>query len=206
MVIQTKPVQLPACQARRPLHADARSDEGPPFEVLSSLPLLGIASILSSAEGSAEGGDAAPGAAEAGSQQRHASDTLDSAIPEVSLLRLTVCAAPAELWRSAHTRVECDAAVSVILIDSRMTVVSGNPRCQSDLEQVIEVHPLAVRDVSVQCALEDSCLVFFDDTSMSDALAAFDDTGKTVGMVQVGPACRTCSTCARSACEPLRRS
>jgi hypothetical protein len=53
----------------------------------------------------------------------------------------------------------------------------------------MEVHSLAVRDVSVQCALEDSCLVFFNDTSMRDALAAFDDTGKTVGMVQVGHAC-----------------
>lgn len=38
--------------------------------------------------------------------------------------------------------------------------------------------------MSVQCALEDSCLVFFDDTTMTEALAAFDDTGKTVGMVQ----------------------
>ena len=55
--------------------------------MLSSLPLLGIASILSSVEGSAEGSDAAPAAAEAGSEQRHASATLDSAIPEVSLLR-----------------------------------------------------------------------------------------------------------------------
>ena len=61
------------------------------------------------------------------------------------------------------------------------------------LAQVMEVHPLAVRDVSVQCALEDSCLVFFDDTSMLDALAAFDDTGKTVGMVQVGHVC--CNGC-----------
>ena len=64
------------------------------------------------------------------------------------------------------------------------------------LEQVMEVHPLAVRDVSVQCAMEDSCLVFFDDTSMADALAAFDDTGKTVGMVQVRLQIASCSTCA----------
>ena len=61
--------------------------------------------------------------------------------------------------------------------------------------QVMEVQPQAVLDVSVQCALEDSCLVFFDDTSMVDALAAFDDTGKTVGMVQVGSACCICCTC-----------
>ena len=61
----------------------------------------------------------------------------------------------------------------------------------------MEAHPLAVRDVSVQCALEDSCLVFFNDTSMSDALAAFDDTGKTVGMVQVGHACHNCCMCGR---------
>ena len=54
--------------------------------MLSSLPLLGIASILSSVEGSAEGSDAAPKAAEPDSQQHHTLATLDSAIPEVSLL------------------------------------------------------------------------------------------------------------------------
>jgi hypothetical protein len=53
-------------------------------------------------------------------------------------------------------------------------------------KQVMEVQPQTVLDASVQCALEDSCLLFFDDTSMVDALSAFDDTGKTVGMVQVG--------------------
>ncbi len=50
--------------------------------------------------------------------------------------------------------------------------------------QVMDAGDQAVRSMSVQCALEDSCLVFFDDTTMAEALAAFDDTGKTVGMVQ----------------------
>ena len=54
--------------------------------MLSRLPLLGIASILSSVEGAAEGGDTTPTAAEPDSQQRHISATLDSPIPEVGLL------------------------------------------------------------------------------------------------------------------------
>jgi hypothetical protein len=53
--------------------------------VLSRLPLLGIASILSSVEGAAEGGDTTPMAAEPDSQQRHISATLNSPIPEVGL-------------------------------------------------------------------------------------------------------------------------
>lgn len=53
--------------------------------------------------------------------------------------------------------------------------------------QAMDTGQQAVRDMSVQCALEDSCLVFFDDTSMTEALDAFDSTGKTVGMVQVRP-------------------
>jgi hypothetical protein len=85
--------------------------------------------------------------------------------------------------------------------NSRMNVVTVIPAPHLIPKQVMEVHPMAVRDVSVQCALEDSCLVFFDDTSMLDALAAFDDTGKTVGMVQVGNACRDCCTCGRQLVE-----
>lgn len=49
----------------------------------------------------------------------------------------------------------------------------------------MEVQQQTVRDTSVQCAMEDSCLVFCDDTTMTEALAAFDETNKTVGMVQV---------------------
>ena len=51
----------------------------------NALPLLGIASILSSVEGETEDSDASATAAEPGAQQRHALATLDTAIPEVSL-------------------------------------------------------------------------------------------------------------------------
>jgi hypothetical protein len=74
------PLQLlhPAVAPR----ADARSDEGPPFEVRSSLPLLGIASILSSADSSAKGKDGDQAGANPGPQQHHGSVNLDSAIPQ----------------------------------------------------------------------------------------------------------------------------
>lgn len=38
--------------------------------------------------------------------------------------------------------------------------------------------------VSAQCALEDSCLVFWDTTTAQEALEAFESTGRTVGILQ----------------------
>ena len=83
LAIEPECVLFPIYDAYCPLHADARSDEGPPFEVLNNLPLPGIARLLAAAEGPADDSTAAPTAAEPRTQQRRASAILDSAIPEV---------------------------------------------------------------------------------------------------------------------------
>ena len=39
--------------------------------------------------------------------------------------------------------------------------------------------------MSAQCALENSCLVFWETTTAQEALEAFESTGRTVGVLQV---------------------
>lgn len=65
------------------MRTDARADEGPPFEVRSGLPILSIASILASTDGSAEDADVLLPDAEDGGQQSPPSAAFSNAVPEV---------------------------------------------------------------------------------------------------------------------------